>query len=136
MPSVQDHPNSIESAEAMSKQLNCVDLLVHDRDSEEENDEFDQDEGEVPDKGDDYTGMRLLDRYRFACDFFIIGDRSNDILVLRQKIRNNVSLTLVTRMHASVNACKSMKQTFRGRIKLFASLISARWAPNLNSQSI
>ena len=63
MPSVQDHPNSVESAETMSKQLNCVDLLVHDRDSEEENDEFDQDEGEVPDEGDDYTGMRLLDRY-------------------------------------------------------------------------
>ena len=82
MPSVQDHPDAGESAEAMKKQLDRVDLLVHDRDSEEENDEFDEDEGKVPDESDDNTGMCLLDHLRFACDFFIIRDGSDDILVL------------------------------------------------------
>ena len=120
----------------MCKQLDRVDLLVHDRDAEEQNDEFDQEEGEIPDESDDYTCMRLLNYQGLACDFFIMRDGSDDILVLRQKIKKNVSLTLVTRMQASVNACKSMKHTFRGRIKLFASLISAKQAPNLNSQSI
>ena len=63
MPSIQDHPDSIEGSKAMGQKLECIDFLVHDRDTEQKNDELDEEEGEVPDEGDDYTGMRLLDRY-------------------------------------------------------------------------